>query len=103
MRNKTTVCFINTEQKPVKIIRMGFFRYTQIQISDKKHISELCEVFYPHPDAPDWAFVSILSFLECEFPNGIADTVNLTMRGMRGFQSVTTLKYNQELVCKKGK
>jgi len=51
------VCFVNTEQEPLET------KHVCWHVRDKENNLELVEVveeFYPHPDAPDIARVSLL-------------------------------------------
>lgn len=80
------VCFVNTEQLPKKIRRLGFFKVSG------RYIAEMCEVFYPHPDAPEDAIVSVFRFLPIgKMPDAFTSTVEFTAASMVGLQSVTEL------------
>lgn len=92
------VCFVNTEQKPLKIKRLGLFKCDKRE--NKLFVYELCEIFYPHPDAPEDATISLLNFMECVVPIGFGDTIEFTCKGMQGLKSVLKLEYYNELVAK---
>lgn len=44
--------FINTDQNPIKIQRMGLFKTVKMG-EGRNEFTELCELTYPHPQAPN--------------------------------------------------
>lgn len=63
------------------------------------HFCELCKVFYPHPDAPEYAKVSVLEFLPVKFPQGFDTTAKFTIDASFGLQKISVLVdgYDKEL------
>lgn len=89
----THVCFVNTEQEPIKIKRLGLFRYI---IKDSKLIlGEFCELFYPHPDAPEDATVSIYRDIEVSYPHGTDSLITHAIDAGSALQRITALKWPQ--------
>ena len=55
------VCFVNTTQKPEKVVHHNIFSVSN------GYVSELVTHYYKHPDAPDVAFVTLLTWdMVCE-------------------------------------
>jgi len=50
------VCFVNTNQEPVKTRHVCFYT---IDNGQEISLIEVKEVFFPHPDAPEVAIVSV--------------------------------------------
>lgn len=90
--NGVLVCFVNTEQKPVKIVRKGIFTYGRNLSDNKLYFSELCEVFYPHPDASEDAVISLLEFLPVSCPLGFETTVTYLIDAVKGLDAILTFE-----------
>lgn len=82
------VCFVNSEQPPVKIVQKKMFTYSRNE--NDFCFYELCEVFYPHPDAPDCALVSFLNFLPVSCPIGFETSASYTIDAGEGLSAVLT-------------
>lgn len=76
--------FVNTEQPPKRIRRLGLL--VASKRDNKIQVSEMCEVFYPHPDAPNDAVVSVYQFISCKVPMGLDTSVLFVCDAMKGFQ-----------------
>lgn len=66
-KDGSVLCWINTESLPVKIVRLGIFRYHKTE--NKYSFSELCKVYYRHPQAPDMSVVSLLDWINVDVPS----------------------------------
>lgn len=82
--------FVNTEQEPTKIKRLGFFRY-EVRGSET-FVVEMCEVFYPHPDAPEHAIISVYRWLSVEFTYGTDALIKQVVDAMNAIGKITKLK-----------
>jgi hypothetical protein len=83
------VCFVNTNQTPRKIKRLGVFQY---QIRDKKfYLQELCEVWYPHPEAPTEASVQLLDWIQVEYIPGTQNLISSAIDAVKDIKSLTEL------------
>ena len=84
--------FINTDQQPVKIKRSGFFHVREEPFSHQKNVTELCEVFYPHPDAPKYALISVFKFLEVgEISHELIPSIEGAEKALKGFRFISKL------------
>jgi hypothetical protein len=81
--------FVNTEDSPSKIVRQGVFKY--IKRGDETFFFELCEVFYPHPEAPENATVQIYRWLEVSIKPGTEETIKYVVDAMKGISKVTEI------------
>ena len=93
---KMQCCFVNTEQKPVKIRRMGMYAYSKHE--NDILVSEWCEVFYPHPDAPEDALVSIYRPLPVTHPVGSDKLIVFAINAVMALDSICNLQHDSELV-----
>jgi hypothetical protein len=86
--NAITV-FINTKEKPIRIIRLGLFRAE----SKRNHTSfqEMCELVYPHPQAPRNAVVSVYRFMDVRHQLGTMALIKQTIDAMSGIKKITVL------------
>lgn len=65
--------------------------------SDDIIIEEMCQLFYPHPDAPDVATISVFRFLPIKCQKEVIPTILQCIDTMQGLDSITTLdSYNNE-------
>lgn len=87
IKNGLQVCFVNTEQNPVKIERLGIFNYRKTENNSVVFL-ELCKVFYPHPEAPEHAVVSLLSFMEVENPERVKESAVFCIEAMKDLQNI---------------
>lgn len=83
------VCFVNTNQPPRKIKRLGVFRY---QFNEKKfYLYELCEIWYPHPEAPEDANVQLLDWVQVEYVPGTQNLITSAIDAVTDIKSLTEL------------
>lgn len=83
--------FVNTEQSPTKIKRYGYFKVVKLPFSNEYGVTELCEVFYPHPDAPEHTLVSVFRFLDVEAPKDLTPAIEQANKAILSFRCVTKL------------
>lgn len=83
--------FVNTEQNPVKIIRLGYFHVRE-SLDHKSHVTELCEIFYKHPDAPEYALVSVFNYLSVDVPSALIPAIKQAEQAMQAFRCATKLE-----------
>jgi hypothetical protein len=83
------VCFVNTNQRPRKIERLGVFKYHIV--NDKFYLSELCEVWYPHPEAPDEANIQLLDWINVEYTPGTRKLIENAIDAVKDIGAITTL------------
>jgi len=81
--------FVNTDDSPLDVKRQGVFK-------SAKHGStvvfyELCEVWYPHPDAPSDARVSLLTWREVTANQGTENLILFTIAAMRDIKKISVL------------
>lgn len=89
----TQVCFVNTDQPPTKIVRLGIFDKQQFSMNSNDIVFyELCEIFYPHPDAPNDAVVSLYQWLRVSHTPGTKQTIAFTIEAMKGLQEITEIQ-----------
>jgi hypothetical protein len=81
--------FINTEEEPLAIRRAGAFEY-QIR-GDKLLFSELCELDYKHPDAPEDAIITVYRWLDIEVKEGTEVLIKNAIDAVRGIGKITKL------------
>lgn len=85
--------FVNTNQPASKINRMGFFKVERFGIEQKPVLFELCEIFYPHPNAPNHALVSVYRFLPVTVQSpALILSIEQAEKALKGFSSVTELE-----------
>ena len=83
--------FVNTEQMPLRVERKGVFQYS---IKDNRvGVEELCEYFYPHPDAPEHAIVSVFRWTAVDYVFGTEHLITHAIDAVKGIGNITTLKY----------
>jgi len=75
-------CFVNTLNPPLSIKGLGFFKYGKHE--DEYRFSELCELTYPHPDAPMEVNITLLSWEPVNFPRGFEKTAVAAIDAMQG-------------------
>ena len=85
--------FVNTDDKPRKINRLGLFKCSKI--GDRKYFYEMCEVYYPHPDAPDDGSVMIFDWIEVNINPGTESIIELTINAMSSIDNITNLSSPQ--------
>jgi len=87
--DNTLVCFVNTNQPPRKIKRLGVFKY---QVDDKKfYLYELCEVWYPHPEAPTEANVQLLDWFQVEYEPGTRRLIQAAIDAVHDIKAISKL------------
>ena len=85
--------FINTEDNPIKIDRLGLFQCHVVDYkSGKLAFSEMCELWYPHPDAPEHAIVSIYRFLSVDILPGTEHLAKQACDAIKGLSKITSLR-----------
>lgn len=83
------VCFVNTTQPAKKIKRLGVFKY---RIDNNKfHLYELCEVWYPHPEAPDEGSIRILDWIQVDYVPGTQNLITSAIDAVNDIKSLTEL------------
>lgn len=83
------VCFVNTAQPAKKIKRLGVFKY---RIDNNKfHLYELCEVWYPHPEAPEDANIQLLDWIQVEYALGTQNLIKNAIDAVSDAKSITEL------------
>ena len=80
-------CFINTEQPPTKVENLRVFKYSY-DLDRKLRVFEMCELFYPHPEAPENAIVSIYRWQEVSFALGTEELIKQCVDAMKGITSL---------------
>lgn len=91
-------CFVNTTEKPVKIVRTGFFDYNIID--NKMLVYEWCEVYYHHPDAPEYAVVSVYKPMSVEIPHGSDDLIKNAINATKAIRAITKLENCKDIPIK---
>ena len=71
----------------ISIKRLGYFRESRGEL-----FSELCEVTYPLPQAPEDAHCKVLEWLEVEIPTGTYDLFKQSIKAMSGLTEISKLK-----------
>lgn len=85
--------FINTEDEPLKIERLGVFSYRRDHSNHQKvYFSEMCEIWYPHPQAPEHAKVSVYHWLPVKMKLGTEHLAQQCVDAMMGLQKISELK-----------
>ena len=83
------VCFVNTNQPPRKIKRLGVFKY---YVRDNKfYLQELCEVYYPHPEAPDEGNIRLLDWFQVEYEPGTQRLIQAAIDGVTDIGAISKL------------
>ena len=83
------VCFVTANQPPRKIKRLGVFKY--IIVDKKFYVSELCEIWYPHPEAPTEANIQVLDWINVEYPIGTDNLIKSAINAVKDIKAITSL------------
>lgn len=81
--------FVNTDQPAKRVMRLGMFYYTRGH-DGQLVFRELCEIFYPHPDAPDYAEISVYRFLPVSVSPEAEAIAVLAIDAVRGISKLAT-------------
>jgi hypothetical protein len=89
MEHNMQCVFVNTEQQPLKIKRLNIFEYSIVD--GKMRVNELCEYFYPHPQAPENAIVSVYRWTEVEYIKGTDSLIKQAIDAVTAIGKITKL------------
>ncbi|GEM_PF-5703947 len=84
--------FVNTEQPPLHVKRLGCFKYISGRKPNEFEFQELCEFTYSHPDAPDDAVVSVYRWVELEITPGTEPLLKQAIEASNAIDKITRLK-----------
>ncbi len=87
--DKMLVCFVNTKENPKKISRLGVFKY--LYVGNHFYLFELCELTYPHPEAPDEGNVKLLDWIKVDFQKGTERLIKAAIDAVSDIRSITNL------------
>lgn len=83
------VCFVNTNQNPRKIRRLGVFKYTET--NNEFTLYELCEVWYRHPEAPNEGNIQLFDWIQVTYELGTKALIRNTINAVNDIKSITEL------------
>jgi len=81
--------FVNTDDEPLDIKRQGVFK--SAKYGNNTIFYELCEVWYPHPDAPSEARISLLTWREVTANQGTENLILFTIAAMQDIKNISVL------------
>ena len=83
--------FYNTEESPLDVVRLGVFQSHKRAYGDTVYF-ELCELHYPHPQAPEYAKIQMLKWMEVAPNFGTKALFDRVIEEGKALQKICELK-----------